>query len=53
MTNDDSTSNEDLRELVEEWRYRHELPVASAERLEIVKAFRKCADELEAVIDDD
>jgi len=41
-----------FRALVEEWRYEYELPAGSSGYLEVAKAYEKCVDELQAVIED-
>jgi len=42
---------DDLRALVEKWRYEYELPAGSAGQTEVAKAFEKCVDDVEAVIE--
>jgi len=46
------TSNDELRALVGEWRYEHELPAGQQGANQVADAFKKCADELEALLDD-
>ncbi len=50
--NEPSVPVKELRALIEEWRYAYEQSAGSSGHLEVAKAFDKCSNELEAVIED-
>ena len=43
---------DELTELVEEWRHEYEMPAGTGGHLEVAKAFEKCGNELEELVEE-
>jgi len=41
----------ELKELVDEWRYGYEMAAGTEGHLEVAKAFEKCGNELEELVE--